>query len=196
MTLRISGKNMDIGDALRTHVQGRVDAALAKYFDGAVNGHVTFEPEGSGYRSECVLHLATGVTLESIGAAQEAYAAFDQTATRIEKRLRRHKRRLNDRSSGNGRAPDILAASYSVIESPAYDEAAEEEETDGEFHPVVIHESTRSLLRLSVSEAVVELDLTGAPCMVFQHAGTGRVNIVYRRTDGAIGWVDPPADQP
>ena len=91
MTLRISGKNMDIGDALRTHVQDRVEAALAKYFDGAVSGHVTFQPEGSGYRSECVLHLATGVTLESIGAAQEAYLAFDQTATRIEKRLRRHK---------------------------------------------------------------------------------------------------------
>lgn len=196
MTLRISGKNMDIGDALRTHVQDRVEAALAKYFDGAVSGHVTFQPEGSGYRSECVLHLATGVTLESIGAAQEAYLAFDQTATRIEKRLRRHKRRLNDRASGsvNGKAQDIIAASYSVIEAPDFEES-DEEEAGGEFHPVVIHESTRSLLRLSVSEAVVELDLTGAPCLVFQHAGSGRVNIVYRRADGAIGWVDPPAEQ-
>ncbi|MCG6121635.1 MAG: ribosome-associated translation inhibitor RaiA [Microvirga sp.] len=195
MTLRISGKNMDIGESLRTHVQGRVEAALAKYFDGAVTGHVTFEPEGSGYRSECVLHLATGVTLESTGAAQEAYVAFDQTATRIEKRLRRHKRRLNDRSSANGKSHEVIAASYSVIESPAFDDAAEEE-AEGEFHPVVIHESTRSLQSLSVSEAVVELDLTGAACLVFQHAGSGRVNIVYRRTDGAIGWVDPPAEQP
>lgn len=195
MTLRISGKNMDIGEALRTHVQDRVEAALAKYFDGAVAGHVTFEPEGSGYRSECVLHLATGVTLESIGAAQDAYLAFDQTATRIEKRLRRHKRRLNDRASGNGKATSVMAASYAVLEAPTMDET-EEEDLDGEFHPVVIHETTRSLHRLSVSEAVIELDLTGAPCMVFQHAGSGRVNIVYRRADGAIGWIDPPADKP
>jgi len=194
MTLRISGKNMDIGDALRAHVEERVEGALAKYFDGnvAVTGHVTIEPEGSGYRTDCVLHLATGVTLESTGSAMDAHAAFDQTAHRIEKRLRRHKRRLRDYSQ-NGKAAEMMKASYSVIEAP-FDDSQEFEEPEGEFHPVVIHEETKSLKNQSVSEAVIELDLTGAPCLVFQHAGSGRINIVYRRTDGAIGWIDPPAE--
>ncbi len=194
MTLRISGKNMDIGDALRTQVEGRVQAAIAKYFDGAVSGHVTIEPEGSGYRTDCVLHLASGVTLESSGIAQDAYAAFDQTAHRIEKRLRRHKRRLRDYSAHNGKGSDLIQATYSVFEAPVDD--TQDEVADGEdFHPVVIHEATKALLKLSVSEAVIELDLTGAPCLVFQHAGSGRVNVVYRRTDGAIGWIDPPTEQ-
>ncbi len=193
MTLRISGKNMDIGDALRSHVEARVEAALAKYFDGAVTGHVTIEPEGSGYRTDCVLHLATGVTLESTGTAMDAHAAFDQTAQRIEKRLRRHKRRLRDYSQ-NGKAAEMMKASYSVIEAP-FDDTDEDAEMEGEFHPVVIHEETKSLKKLSVSEAVIELDLTGAPCLVFQHAGSARVNIVYRRTDGAIGWIDPPSEK-
>lgn len=194
MTLRISGKNMDIGDALRTQVESRVQAAIAKYFDGSVTGHVTIEPEGSGYRTDCVLHLATGVTLESSGVAQDAYGAFDQTAHRIEKRLRRHKRRLRDHSPPNGHAAGMMQASYSVIEAPV-DDAEDEFDGNEEFHPVVIHESVKALHRMSVSEAVVELDLTGAPCLVFQHAGSGRANIVYRRTDGAIGWIDPPAEQ-
>lgn len=194
MTLRISGKNMDIGDALRTQVEGRVAAAIAKYFDGSVTGHVTIEPEGSGYRTDCVLHLASGVTLESSGVAQDAYGAFDQTAHRIEKRLRRHKRRLRDYTQSNGKASDMMHAGYSVIEAPVDDEQ-DEYDGAGEFHPVVIHESVKALHRLSVSEAVIELDLTGAPCLVFQHAGSGRANIVYRRTDGAIGWIDPPTEQ-
>jgi ribosomal subunit interface protein len=194
MTLRISGKNMDIGEALRSQVEGRVQAAIAKYFDGGVTGHVVIEPEGSGYRTDCVLHLASGVTLESSGIAQDAYSAFDQTAHRIEKRLRRHKRRLRDYGSSNGKAVEMIEASYSVIEAPDED-AQEEQDGATEFHPVVIHESLRALHKMSVSEAVIELDLTGAPCLVFQHAGSGRVNIVYRRTDGAIGWIDPPSEQ-
>lgn len=188
MTLRISGKNMDIGEALRTQVQGRVDAALSKYFDGAVTGHVTIEREGSGYRADCVLHLATGVTLESTGHAHDAPAAFDQAAHRIEKRLRRHKRRLRDYGAeGNGRA---VEAAYAIIESPA-EEPEETEAAEETYHPVVIAETTRKLHRRSVSEAVLELDLSGSAALVFLHAGTGRVNVVYRRHDGAIGWIDP-----
>lgn len=187
MTLRISGKNMDIGEALRTQVQERVDAAISKYFDGTVTGHVTIEREGSGYRADCVLHLPTGVTLESGGIAHEAPAAFDQAAHRIEKRLRRHKRRLRDYGGeGNGRAVD---AAYSIIESPA--EESEEPEAEATYHPVVIAETTRKLHRRSVSQAVLELDFSGSAALVFLHAGTGRVNVVYRRHDGAIGWIDP-----
>jgi ribosomal subunit interface protein len=190
MTLRVSGKNLDIGEALRSQVEQRVAGALAKYFDGGYSGHVTVARDGAGFRTDCVLHLASGMTLEASGAAHDAYASFDQTASRIERRLRRYKRRLKDRAPApNGRGTPIEIP-YSVIESPS-DDALD----DGEYHPAVIAETTKPLHRLSVSEAVLELDLTGAPVLVFVHAGSGRVNVVYRRGDGAIGWVDPPLAQ-
>ncbi len=189
MPLRVSGKNLDIGETLRGQVESRVAAALRKYFDGDFSGHVTIARDGARFRSECVLHLASGVTLEATGAAHDAYASFDDTAERIEKRLRRYKRRLKDKQAGNGRgqAEPALESAYSVLEAP------DEAEEDGEYHPVVIAETTRSLHRMSVRDAVVELDFTGAPVVPFIHAGTGRVNVVYRRGDGAIGWIDPPA---
>ncbi|MEE1612973.1 ribosome hibernation-promoting factor, HPF/YfiA family [Microvirga sp. CF3016] len=191
MTLRVSGKNLDIGEALRSQVQNRMAGALSKYFDGGYSGHVTVTRDGAGYRTDCVLHLTSGMTLEASGAAQDAYASFDQTAGRIENRLRRYKQRLKDRSgSGNGRAAGLEMV-YSVLEAPS-DEAVEEEA----YHPMVIAETTKPLHKLSVSDAVMQLDLTGAPALVFIHASTGRVNVVYRRGDGAIGWVDPPLAQP
>ncbi|MET7244242.1 ribosome-associated translation inhibitor RaiA [Methylobacterium sp. EM32] len=197
--LRVSGRGVDLGEALRTRVEERISAALAKYFDGAYHGHVTVGRDGSAFRTDCVLHLPSGITLEASGAAHDANASFDQTAERIEKRLRRYKHRLKahpnghakgaavDGVLGNGalRSDDtaVMEAAYSVMESP--------EEDTGE-HPPIIAESTRTLHRRTVSEAVVELDLTGVPVLVFVHAGTERVNVVYRRGDGAIGWIDPP----
>lgn len=187
MALRVSGKNLDIGEALRSQVQERMAGTLSKYFDGDYSGHVTVTRDGAGFRTECVLHLTSGMTLEASGAAHDAYSSFDQTAHRIEKRLRRYKQRLKDHpSSPNGR--DIgLEVPYSVLEAPT-DETVEEEG----YHPVVIAETTKPLHRLSVSDAVMQLDLTGAAALVFMHASTGRLNVVYRRGDGAIGWVDPP----
>jgi ribosomal subunit interface protein len=194
MALRVSGKNLDIGEALRARVEDRLSGALGKYFDGGYSGHVTVARDGSGFRTDCVLHLTSGTTIEASGLAQDAYASFDQTAERIERRLRRYKRRLKEHGEGangltEGTATPVVAP-YTVLESPG------EEESDKEaYAPVVIAETTKPLHRLSVSEAVVELDLTGAPALVFLHAGTGRVNVVYRRGDGAIGWVDPPPGQ-
>jgi ribosomal subunit interface protein len=188
MTLRVSGKNLDIGEVLRSQVEQRVSGALAKYFDGGYSGHVTVARDGAGFRTDCVLHLASGITLEASGLAHDAYASFDQTANRIERRLRRYKRRLKDRApGGDGASVEIP---YAVIASPT-----DESVGDDEYHPAVIAETTKPLHRMSVSEAVVELDLTGAPVLVFRHAGSGRINVVYRRTDGAIGWVDPPLGQ-
>jgi ribosomal subunit interface protein len=190
MTLRVSGKNLDIGEVLRSQVEQRVADALAKYFDGGYSGHVTVARDGAGFRTDCVLHLASGTTLEASGLAHDAYASFDRTADRIERRLRRYKQRLKDRApGGSGRSAGVVEASYAVLESP--DGTLEE----GEYHAAVIAETTTALHRLSVSEAVIELDLTGAPVLVFLHAGSGRLNVVYRRHDGAIGWVDPPLGQ-
>src|SRR5215213_11550294 len=120
MTLRVSGKNLDIGEALRSLVEQRVAAALVKYFDGGYSGHVTVARDGTGFRTDCVLHLASGMTLEASGAAGDAYASFDQTADRIERRLRRYKRRLKDRPAGTGKQPDgALDSAYSVLEAPS-----------------------------------------------------------------------------
>jgi ribosomal subunit interface protein len=188
MPLRISGKNINIGEALRTHVSDRLNAATGKYFDGSVTGHVTIEPEGSGYRTDCTLHLTSGVTLQAEGRAQEVYASFDQTAARIESRLRRYKRKLKDRGAAREAGPAGEPIRYTVI--GALDEAAEAP-AEHDFMPAVIAESEKLLQEFSVSAAVLELDLTGAPVLVFRHATNGRVNVIYRRLDGNIGWVDP-----
>jgi ribosomal subunit interface protein len=195
MTLRISGKSISVGEALRSRVSERTDEVLRKYFDGNYSGHITLSKDGFGFRTDCALHLDSGITLEADSNATDAYASADQALLMIEKRLRRYKSRLKDRSArktyaANAALADIDAPSY-VIEAPA-----ESDEEVTAYSPVIIAEATTSLKRLSVSEAVMELDLTGAACMVFQHGSSGRVNIIYRRTDGNVGWVDPPAVTP
>lgn len=192
MPFRVSGKNLDIGDALRQRVNQRIADATAKYFDGGYSGHVTIGKDGFGFRTDCVVYLDSGIVLESDAIAGDAYSSADQAAERIEKRLRRYKRRLKDhqaaRANGQATEPHAIATSY-VIEAPQQD--ADEEITD--FNPVIIAESTTSLKRMSVSDAVLQLDLTGTTVVVFRHAGHGRVNLVYRRPDGHIGWIDPSA---
>jgi ribosomal subunit interface protein len=195
MTLRISGKSISVGDALRSRVSERTDEVLRKYFDGNYSGHITLSKDGFGFRTDCSLHLDSGITLEADSNATDAYASADQALVMIEKRLRRYKSRLKDRSArktyaANAALADIDAPSY-VIEAPA-----ESDEEVTAYSPVIIAEATTSLKQLSVSEAVMELDLTGAACIVFQHGSSGRVNIIYRRPDGNVGWVDPPAVTP
>jgi ribosomal subunit interface protein len=185
MSLRVSGKNINIGEALRTHVTNRLNALTGKYFDGGVSGHVTISPEGSGFRTECSLHLTSGMALQADGRAQDPYGAFDQSADRIENRLRRYKSRLKGRHN-HDQAKAETVRSY-VLEAPD-----QEEEPPAEFNPAVIAESTAQLHRRSVSEAVLDLDLSGAPVLVFRHASTGRVNVVYRRADQNVGWIDMP----
>ena len=198
MTLRVSGKSISVGESLRDRVIERTEEVLRKYFDGNYSGHITLGKDGFGFRTDCALHLDSGITLEADAMAADAYASADQALLLIEKRLRRYKSRLKDRSARKAHAASAAlselngmgldAPSY-VIEAPSHDE---DDETT-EFNPVIIAEATTSLKRFSVSEAVMELDLTGAPVMVFQHGSSGRVNVIYRRADGNVGWVDPPA---
>jgi ribosomal subunit interface protein len=199
MTLRISGKSISVGEALRSRVNERTDEVLRKYFDGNYSGHITLSKDGFGFRTDCSLHLDSGITLEADSNAADAYASADQALLMIEKRLRRYKSRLKDRSARKTYAASMaiaelngagLDASSYIIEAPEGDDEVTE------YSPVIIAEATKSLKRLSVSEAVMELDLTGAACIVFQHGSSGRVNIIYRRTDGNVGWVDPPAVTP
>jgi ribosomal subunit interface protein len=194
MGLRVSGKNLDIGEALRERVVGRVEAAVGESFQGRYTGHVTVSKDGYGFRADVNLSLASGTMVHSEGFADDAYIACDQAMEKLGKRLRRYKQRLRDHHHGQGNGGTLSAtteevASY-VIAAPVHDE---DEEAIGDHNPVIIAEASETLKRLSVSAAVTELDLTGVPVLVFRHGGHGRVNVVYRRKDGNIGWVDPPA---
>jgi ribosomal subunit interface protein len=188
MSFRVSGKNLDVGEALRQRITERIAETVTKYFDGGYSGHATLAKDGFGFRTECAIHLDSRITLHAEGMAPDAYASADQAALRIEKRLRRYHRRLKDhRTDRSDGWAAVDAASY-VIAAPEPDG-----ETDiDDFTPVIIAESTTALKQLSVSDAVTELDLTGAPVVVFRHAAHGRISIVYRRADGHFGWIDPP----
>ncbi|ABS67279.1 ribosome hibernation-promoting factor, HPF/YfiA family [Xanthobacter versatilis] len=190
MALRVSGKNIDVGEALRLRLTERVSEVLAKYFDGGWSGHVTVSRDGSGYRSECLLHLDSGVNLQAHGSAQDANSCADSAVEKIEKRLRRYKQRLKDRKGHGNGADDFAAQSYVLSAAP---EAETDEELEG-WSPTVVAEQVSRLRSLSVADAVVELDITGAPVVVFRHAGHGRVSVVYRRPDGHVGWIDPTGE--
>jgi ribosomal subunit interface protein len=187
MQLRITGKNLDVGDALRTQVSDRLNAALDKYFDGGWSAKVVIEREGTGFRTECNVHLDSGIDLQSRGQAADAYRSFDQAAERLEKRLRRYKRRLKDHHAvGAGEA--IAAIDYTI----AADEETEEDTETADDNPVVIAETEIEFRPMTVGMAVMSMDLAEAPVIVFRNVASGRINVVYRRADGNIGWIDPP----
>jgi ribosomal subunit interface protein len=189
MPFRVSGKNIDVGDALRGRISDRIAEVMGKYFDGGYSGHVTVAREGFGFRTECAIHLDSKITLQAEGEAADAYASADQAALRVERRLRRYHRRLKEHRSDRHDGRAALEAATYIIAAP---EQEGEAELDG-FAPVIIAESTTSLKQLSVSDAVLELDMTGAPVLVFRYAAQGGINIVYRRADGHFGWINPPA---
>ena len=191
MTVRVSGKSISVGETLRARVSERTDEVLRKYFDGNYSGHITLSKDGFGFRTDCALHLDSGITLEADSNAADAYASADAALAMIEKRLRRYKSRLKDRSA---RKTYAASAAMAAMDAPSYviEAPAEGDEEVTAYSPVIIAEATTSLKRFSVSEAVMELDLTGAACLVFQHGSSGRVNIIYRRPDGNVGWIDPP----
>lgn len=186
MTLRVSGKNMDVGDALRGKAEDHFDAVVLKYFDGGYDGHLTLTPDGIGFRADCVVHLDSGAMLQASAQGNDATSAYEGMALNIEKRLRRYNRKLKQRPRGINGTADGVTAQYTVFGS-----GSELEELDEDYAPPVIAESTRNLRQLSVEEAVMELDLTGSQVVMFRHAGHGGLNVVYRRSDGNIGWIDP-----
>lgn len=189
MTLRISGRQMDIGDAFRSRIENQVTEAVEKYFDGGFSGHVTVTKNNSRFNADCMIHLDTGMSLQATGDAQEPVAAFDSAAERLEKRLRRYKRKLKSHNHGaNGQPIDI---SYTVMAAVTDDD----EEVPDDFAPAIVAESTVALRTMTVASAVIELDTKESPVFVFRNAGNEHVNIVYRRADGNIGWIDPSKTQ-
>lgn len=189
MQVSVSGKHIDVGDALRAHVEGRLTSGVGKYFDRALEAQVQFSKARHLYRSSISVHARRGLSVQANGEADDIYAAFDGAADRIEKRLRRYKRRLRDHHARRAvDGDDASVARQAVI--AAEDEESREpmRDTDG---PVTIAETTMSLHSLTVSEAVMRMELAELPVLMFRHSGSGRLNVVYRRNDGNIGWLDP-----
>ncbi|HLS59458.1 MAG TPA: ribosome-associated translation inhibitor RaiA [Paracoccaceae bacterium] len=188
MRIQVSGKQIDVGEALTTHAEEKLRETVGKYFDRTVEAIVTFSRESFEYAADISVHLATGLTVKAKARADEIYAAFDGALERMEKQLRRYKRRLKDHHR-NRQAP------IEYFGAPSYILAGESGQKDGEepesLQPVIVAEMETRVQSLSVGEAVMQMELAGAPLLVFRNTAHGGVNVVYKRDDGNIGWIDP-----
>ena len=186
MDIRVSGHQIDTGSALQDHASERLQGISEKYFNRALSSTVTFgKAPANGFASDIVMHVNQGLILKSHGEAHDAHQAFDQAAEKIEKQLRRYKRRLKDRHEQADHAAREEEAAYTVFAAG---------EPEGEVlaeAPPVIAETRTDIPVVSVSDAVMLLDLRHTNALFFKNAGTGRLNMVYRRDDGSIGWVEP-----
>ena len=178
-----------MGERLRRHVETRLNDGVGKYFDHAVDSHVVFEPDGKLVRADISVHVGRGIQAQSHGSAEEAQTAFDLAMERIAKRLRRNKRRLRDhhRKSGSARREEALTAQHVILADPA---DQPDDEAAGE-NPVIVAETIEEIESMTVSEAVMRLDLAEHPVVVFRNAANGSLNVIYRRGDGNLGWLDP-----
>ncbi len=188
MQLSVKGKQLDVGDALRTHVSDSLSRILGKYFGDAIEVSVTFSRHGHLYRAVVAAHVGRGIQVQAQGDADEPYPAFDSAADRLAKRLRRYKRRLRNHHKDAGPVLAALPAQQYILAGDAESEAAEDE-IDG--RPVVVAEMTTEIPSLTVSEAVMRMDLAELPALMFRNSSHSGLNMVYRRPDGNIGWIDP-----
>ncbi|MFN4113550.1 MAG: ribosome hibernation-promoting factor, HPF/YfiA family [Sphingomonadaceae bacterium] len=190
MDIRVSGHQMETGAALQDHVSDRLNAIVEKYFGRAISSQVTFGKAPAGmYSCDIVTHVMQGLLLKANAVAADAHLALDQAAEKIDKQLRRYKRRLHDRHEQTAHAQRAEEASYRIFASPEVEEDVREEDEAGA--PPIIAETTADIPETSVADAVMMLDLRDTNALLFKNAGTGRHNMVYRRNDGSIGWVEP-----
>jgi len=191
MQLTVTGKQVEVGNALRSHVESALEALLGKYFGSAIEAHVVFARDAHLIRAEVSLHIGRGIVVNSHASTGDHYIAFDAAAERLAKQLRRYKRRLRDHH-GKAHAPaEQPETARSFVLAPSDDEdAAADGAADGES-PVVIAEMSTELPQLTVGEAVMRMDLADAPVLLFRNRSHGALNLVYRRGDGNIGWIDP-----
>ena len=188
MQITVSGKQVDLSDALRTRVSDHLDVISSKYFDHALEAHVTFSRARSFFICDINVHAGRGLTLRGEGEAADANTAFDDAAEHIAKRLRRYRRRMNEhaRDSANRERPE--AARQYILQQETEPPS---DGVNGEMHATVIAEQATEISLLSVSEAVMRMDLADQPVLMFRNTATGQLNVVYRRSDGNIGWIDP-----
>ena len=190
MQITVSGKQVDLSDALRTRVSDHLDVIASKYFDHALEAQVTFSRARSFFTCDISVHAGRGLSLRGEGEAADANSAFDDAAEHIAKRLRRYRRRVNEhaRDSANRERPEA-ARQYTLRQ----DDEGATPGANGEAHATVIAEQVTEISLLSVSEAVMRMDLADQPVLMFRNSTTGELNVVYRRSDGNIGWIDPGA---
>jgi ribosomal subunit interface protein len=191
MQLTVTGKQVDVGDALRRHIGSALETILGKYFGTAIEAHAVFARDGHLIHAEISLHIGRGIVINSGAAASDHYLAFDAAAERLAKQLRRYKRRLRD-YHGKPRAPaEPPEMARSFVLAPVDEEAEAESAAADSASPVVIAEMSTELPQLTVGEAVMRLDLADVPVLLFRNRSHGEINLVYRRGDGNIGWIDP-----
>jgi len=187
MRYQITGKQIDVGEALQTHVKTELGSVMEKYSQRPTEAVVVFSKSGQQYLCEATVHLSTGLTVSAKGQAFEIYPSFDSCCEKMDKQLRRYKRRLKDHHKDRTQPVEAFGASSYVI-------AASKAETDDEpdtLIPVIIAEMQTRIPSISVGEAVMQMELAEAPVLVFRNEGTSGVNVVYRRDDGNIGWIEP-----
>jgi len=187
MQLSVKGKQIDVGDALRQHVEEKLGDIIEKFFGSSIDANVTFSREGHMFRADIMVHAGRGITLQSNSTAGEPYPAFDQAADRIGERLRRHKNRLKRHHQQEAEVVQAIQAQSFVLNAMQEDVS----EAEGEDNPLVIAEMTTPIETLAVSEAVMRLDLGDLPALMFRNRANDQLNMIYRRDDGHIGWVDP-----
>jgi ribosomal subunit interface protein len=187
MRYQISGKQIDIGEALQTHVKEELGASVQKYAKRPTDGLVVFSKSGHEFVCEATVHLSTGMTASARATSTEIYGAFDSCNEKMEKQLRRYKRRLKDHHKDRVEPVEFLGASSYILQSQTEAETVEPET----LQPMIIAEMQTKIASLSVGEAVMQMELSGAPVLVFRNEGKEGLNVVYRREDGNIGWIDP-----
>jgi ribosomal subunit interface protein len=194
MRIRVSGKDLDIGESLQTHVNQELGETLGKYAGRPTDATVTFSRDGHLYCCEIFVHLSTGLVVQAKGGAADVYAGFEVAREKVDKQLRRHKRRLKDHHKERVSPVDTVPAGSFVLAPFDEEDGGEEagEGTNGTAPgPTIIAETELNVLSLSVGEAVMQMELAHAPVLVFRNEKGGAINVVYRRDDGNIGWIDP-----
>jgi len=187
MQYQISGKQIDIGEALQTHVKTELGEVVKKYAERPTDAQVIFSKSGHEFVSEATVHLSTGLTASAKAHETEIYAAFDACCAKMEKQLRRYKRRLKDHHKERVEPVELLGASSYILASES-DSDGQEPDT---LQPMIIAENQTKIATLSVGEAVMQMELSEAPVLMFKKQGSQGINVVYRREDGNIGWIDP-----
>jgi len=188
MRIQVSGKQIDVGEALRSHVEERIGEVVGKYAGRPIEAVVTLSRDRHEFVADAWVHLSTGMTAQAKGRAGEIYAAFEAASERMDKQLRRYKRRLKDHSTSREFPIEASDASSYILARGDDDTEEAEPET---LHPIIVAEMETRVPFFSVGEAVMQLELAGSELLVFRNDAHGGVNVVYRRDDGNIGWIDP-----
>ncbi|TWB50960.1 ribosome hibernation-promoting factor, HPF/YfiA family [Nitrospirillum viridazoti] len=205
MHIIVKGKQLDVGESLRTHVETTLTGLVEKYFSSPLEATVVLSREAHLYKADIQAHVGRGILLQAYAEATEPYPAFDEAAERVAKRLRRYKRRLRDHHQRvHGEAEAAVPARKYIINADAHDDEADEgghgagshnghavNGNGADHHPMIIAEMQTNIDMLTVSEAVMRMDLADLPALLFRNRAHGHLNMVYRRPDGNVGWVDP-----